>query len=128
MKAFPIAHGYRFQYKHISHVGSGRYSLTRPVGEHGRLTNYAKIVLAVDKLGRATKSQIFQYIKANSPLSRNFAHRALDAYGKAKPGYYSSVFTALRVADIIRYDSVNRVWTLGDNYGLWHRDYLNAGK
>ena len=100
--------GLRFIGESYDHYG---YSLTEPVNEDGTLTRYAKFLVAIAS-GIGIKADI---LKAAGYTGGNPA---------AVRGHHCSTFTALKQADLIRYDHTLKSYVLGDQFAWWNRKIL----
>lgn len=103
---------YGYGFGHIGdypqHYG---YSLTEPIKKDGSFTRYAQFIVAI-AAGITKKTEILDFAgyTGGSPAARR--------------GHHCSTFTALKAADLIRYDRKAKGYVLGDQHAHWHRNFL----
>jgi len=98
-------------------------SLTTPVSKSGRITNYAKIILAAINSDEKsfTKSQLLF-----DACPEKFPNETRDT-AKARPGYYSNVFSILNVNEIITYNATSKKLEGGKNLEKYFNENILPG-
>ena len=103
-------HQDRYVPNYAHQVGTGNYSLTKPIKSNGEPTNYFRLMQTLITGPKSKKEMLRE---------AGYAEWQVNS-----PSYLSAMFSPLTACDLIRYNRKTNTYMYGDCFGEWYRQYV----